>query len=139
MSFVCKQVSADRWGIYSGTRLLATVNDQETCKAIMDNFESGRTKVPTVRQLSADDASQSTPGLSVNLTDTATSTPAAQTSSAQSEQTVPVVAKASTVGESSGAVVTMSDDDLAKILDVESLKVNELESAVLRAQRGQKE
>ena len=137
MSFLCKQVSADRWGIYSGTRLLATVSDRATCEAIMSNFENGRNKVPT--EVSSDcqsaDKANTAQALS-NITIEAgdiTATPAAEAISEQTAATVEL----STEHRQEQSAVAISDDDLAKLIAGKSLKVKELESVVLRAQMRQ--
>ena len=137
MSFLCKQVSADRWGIYSGTRLLATVSDRATCEAIMSNFESGRNRVPSEALgdrpgANKANAAQALSNVTIEAGDI-TATPAAGAISAQT---------AATVESSSGyrqeqPAVAMSDEDIAKLLDGKSLKVKELESLVLQAQMSQ--
>ncbi len=150
MSFLCKQISEHRWGIYSGSRLLATVGDRATCEAIMANFQNARreTHKETPREMPADrtdlpasfkqtaahvSASHlSAPDVSAQSTDsvkaTATRKNALQFSTASGE---PAEDKSA-----SQLASMMSDDDLARVLNVKSLKVKELESAVLRAQRG---
>lgn len=140
MSFHCKQVSADRWGIYSGTRLLATVSDRATCEAIMANFESGRTKVPN-EVLGADKATaaQALSNVTIEAGDIA-ATPVAEAISEQTAATMESLTAESLTAESlserrpSQVAISMSDDDIAKLLDGKSLKVKELESIVLQAQ-----
>ena len=145
MSFHCKQVSADRWGIYSGTRLLATVSDRATCEAIMANFESGRTKVPN-EVLGADKATaaQALSNVTIEAGDIA-ATPVAEAIAEQTAATIESLTAESLTAESltaeslserrpSQVAISMSDDDIAKLLDGKSLKVKELESIVLQAQ-----
>ena len=136
MSFHCKQVSADRWGIYSDTRLLATVSDRATCEAIMSNFEKGMTKVPSElsagSQSSKADVAQALSDVTLEAAKV-TETPAIR---AVSEQTAATV-KSSENGQSAQSTHAISDDELAKVLSGKSLKVKELESAVLKAQMSQ--
>jgi hypothetical protein len=47
MEFSTQQISPERWGIYSGDRLLATVGCKATCETFMANFVSGRRDAPT--------------------------------------------------------------------------------------------
>lgn len=46
MRFFSKQVSPDKWGIYSEDGLLATVCCQKTCDTIIANLKTGRRDVP---------------------------------------------------------------------------------------------
>lgn len=146
MSFLCKQISADRWGIYTGTRLLATVSDRATCEAIMSNFESGRTKVPSSKHTNTHSqqpvANISAPSISTKSANLSTQNKQAVAPSSVEKSGLRKPAAAPENGSVEQPVAkplsTMSDDDLAKILNVKSVKVKELESAVLRAQMSQR-
>ena len=142
MSFLCKQISDNRWGIYSDTRLLATVSDRATCEAIMANFQNARKETPadwenlptsskktvfdiSASKVSASDISAKGADSVEALVDEDASQPAVSSGEPMGGKTI------------SQRTRIMSDDDLAKVLNVKSLKVKELESAVLRAQRNQ--
>ena len=135
MSFLCKQISTDRWGIYSGTRLLATVSDRATCDAIMSSFENGRTSVPVDSQNTSARLQKKTSNVSVKTVTEALSTPV---ETSDFIQTASSGASLSVEQPMAKPISTMSDDDLAKVLNVKSVKVKELESAVLRAQMSQR-
>ncbi len=47
MTFSTQQISARKWGIYSGSRLLATVGSWQTCETILANLSSGRRDTPS--------------------------------------------------------------------------------------------
>jgi len=47
MGFSSRQISSEKWGIYSETTLLATVSCQATCNTILANLKSGRRDAPT--------------------------------------------------------------------------------------------
>ncbi len=118
MSFLCKQISDDRRGIYSGTRLLATVSDRATCEAIMANFQNARQGMPVNRT-----------DLQASLRKTASHLLASNVFAKGIDSVETAVAE-------ENVSRMMSDDDLVRVLNVKSLKVKELESAVLRAQKG---
>lgn len=46
MKFSTKQLPSGKWGIYSDSGLLATVDNQSICETIMANLSSGRRDVP---------------------------------------------------------------------------------------------
>lgn len=45
-NFTSKQLASGKWGIYSDSRLLATVASQDTCETVMANLSSGRKDAP---------------------------------------------------------------------------------------------
>lgn len=47
MAFSKRQLPSQKWGIYSDSRLLATVSSQAVCDTILMNLSSGRKDVPT--------------------------------------------------------------------------------------------
>lgn len=123
MSFLCKQISDNRWGIYDGPRLLATVSDRATCEAIMANFRNIRRAIPTA------------------FTRLKTGSDAVETSvvAKNAIQSAAVNGESAVGKTASQRTSMMSDEELARVLNLKSLKVRELESAVLRAQRNQEE
>lgn len=155
MSFTYKQVSEGRWGIFSGSKLLATVSDRATCETILANFSSGRRDVPAHtpdKIYQADQIDHKRASLE------AAHQASTHQASSSEETTAGVVAKSADaslkpVGQTVSSVAAgaaspsptttvekaaqMSDAELARVLNTQSLKVNELESAVLQAQRGQ--
>jgi hypothetical protein len=44
--FTSQQLASGKWGIYSDSRLLATVNSHEICETVILNLSSGRKDVP---------------------------------------------------------------------------------------------
>ncbi len=102
MNFSTQQISPERWGIYSGDRLLATVGCKATCETFMANLVSGRRDAPK----NDVDALYQAPTLRKEI--------AAQKSGKTDDFTV--------------------DSRLEAELSAQSLTVNELESAVLKAQ-----
>ncbi|PZO55435.1 MAG: hypothetical protein DCF15_10470 [Phormidesmis priestleyi] len=46
MNFSTQQLPSGKWGIYSDSRLLATVSCKETCLAILSNLSTGRRDAP---------------------------------------------------------------------------------------------
>ena len=122
MSFLCKQISDNRWGIYAGARLLATVSDRATCEAIMANFQSARRELPVAFTHLKTGLDAETSVVEKN---------AAQSAVANGEKAAGKTASQRTS--------MMSDEELARVLNLKSLKVKELESAVLRAQKSQED
>jgi len=136
MSFLCKQLSDNRWGIYSGTRLLATVSDRATCEAIMTSFENSH-RAPSAGYAGLKTSlEQTAPSIAapnaknVDAVDLSVGTQRVRPSAAAN--LAPDAVK--TGKTAAGIAGTLSDEELAKVLNVKSLKVRELESAVLQAQ-----
>ncbi|MGD1899295.1 MAG: hypothetical protein ACFB16_20400 [Phormidesmis sp.] len=46
MAFSSRQISPDKWGIYSEASLIATVSCKQTCETIMANLANGRRDAP---------------------------------------------------------------------------------------------
>lgn len=46
MKFFSQQLSDNKWGIYSGEDLLATVSCADICETVLSNLASGRTEAP---------------------------------------------------------------------------------------------
>lgn len=110
MTFSTRQVSPDKWGIYSGSRLLATTESEVICETILANLSSGRRdspagdvdalyQVPVFRNLGKDPEAVSSQGGSANA--------------------------------------SLNDQQLANELSAQQLKVNELEAAVRKVQNKQ--
>ena len=148
MSFLCKQISADRWGIYTGTRLLATVSDRATCEAIMSSFENGHTngssrQPASQRSLRTVSTNVSTNNISNRRVNSSTQNqPATDLSTAKTSDSGQTASSShenlSAEQPTAKPISAMSDDELAKVLNVKSVKVKELESAVLQAQMSQR-
>jgi len=51
MAFFSRQISSNKWGIYSDLGLLATVSCKNVCETVMANLENGRRDVPTNSEL----------------------------------------------------------------------------------------
>ena len=47
MNFSAEQISPRKWGIYSNSKLLATVSSEAICKTVMANIASGRRDLPS--------------------------------------------------------------------------------------------
>ena len=47
MNFSTEQISPGKWGIYSGSQLLATVSSEAICKTVMANLANDRRDLPT--------------------------------------------------------------------------------------------
>lgn len=165
MNFVYKQISAARWGIYSGSRLLATVSDRATCEAIMANFTGDRGNGSGERQSQVSSKHQPQGNWKGKAARSSESATAAASQNAQgSKQLGTSGQKSSFLSEASvnkaesqskaqdlkagdaalpdslatNGTIELNDADLARILNIKSLKVKELESAVLRAQMSQR-
>lgn len=140
MSFTYKQVSEGRWGIYSGSKLLATVSDRATCETILANFSSGRRDVPTqspqktYQATEIDHKRESLEAAHKASHGKNTASNVASNVVNSKKSGVETVASMAAVGKAT----QMSDAELAQVLNTQSLKVNELESAVLQAQRSQR-
>jgi hypothetical protein len=133
MEFSTQQISPERWGIYSGNRLLATVGCKATCETFMANLVSGRRdapendvdalyQAPTLRK---ETACKETACKETAYEETAYKETAAQESAAQESAAQESVAKTDEL---------MVDSLLKAELGTQSLTVNELKAAVLRAQ-----
>ena len=140
MSFTYKQVSESRWGIYNGSKLLATVSDRATCETILANFSSGRRDVPAHAPEKLYQAAQiDYKRASLEAAHQVASSSEGSFRAAESVETVNSAAIG--IGSSASSMaavekaVQMSDAELAQVLNTQSLKVNELESAVLQAQK----
>ncbi|MFK8181856.1 MAG: hypothetical protein AB8B99_00680 [Phormidesmis sp.] len=46
MNFSSEQIAPGKWGIYSGSTLLATVSSEAICKTVMANLANGRKDLP---------------------------------------------------------------------------------------------
>ncbi|MEM6449472.1 MAG: hypothetical protein AAF703_04060 [Cyanobacteria bacterium P01_D01_bin.105] len=46
MNFSSEQIAPGKWGIYSASKLLATVSSQTICDTVMANLASGRKDLP---------------------------------------------------------------------------------------------
>lgn len=120
MEFSARQVSSDKWGIYSGARLLATVGNPRTCQVILSNLMSGRTSTP----VGDDGRLYRAPALSSQID-------SSQIDSSQINKTIDKTSKAE------GDKPDLSDQLLVAELNAQHLKVNEIESAVLAVQKRQ--
>lgn len=100
----------------------------------MANFESGRTKVPADSKTQKASAAQAKSDLSVDIASTV-EVPVAKNGAATGLSPTRIESAEEPAVASSAA---MSDEELAKVLNVKSVKVKELQSAVLKAQMGQK-
>ncbi len=110
MEFSTQQISPEKWGIYDGDRLLATVGCQATCKTFMANLASGRRDAPEEDV----DALYQAPKLRKEI---AAQQPTASTAEAIPQLTVESLLEAG--------------------LSTQDITVSELESAVLKAQSNQ--
>lgn len=46
MNFSAEQISPEKWGIYSDSKLLATVSSEVICKTVIANLSNGRRDLP---------------------------------------------------------------------------------------------
>ncbi|MGC1308351.1 MAG: hypothetical protein WA885_14090 [Phormidesmis sp.] len=109
MKFYAKQLPTDRWGIYCGSRLLATVACQLTCETILSNLSNGRR-----------DVSRGEYNTLYNLPD--------EHDERAQKRAVTVL----TAPQTSERLIELQ---LAEALSSQTLKVKDLEAAVIRAQK----